>query len=118
MSTVSHSVVRGGHVQISRCDIADNGAEPVTVQDAHDMHLGADESRLAAVRGGIIDLGENNYNTIHPSDPGYCRRNLYTAWVSFGRFVRHTQFPCVITKFMTEKRLSSSHFENIFNTVN
>ena len=49
------SVVRGGNIKISSCDIIDNGDEPFTIEDAHDVFLGLAEG----IQGGIEDLGGN-----------------------------------------------------------
>ena len=49
------SVVRGGNIKLSSCDIIQNGSEPITIEDAHDLLLGLGE----VIRGGIQDLGGN-----------------------------------------------------------
>ena len=50
------SVVRGGEIKISNCDIKGNGSDPITIEDAHDAMLGLGEG----IRGGIADMGGNN----------------------------------------------------------
>jgi hypothetical protein len=52
------SVVRGGKIKISICDIFDNGSDPVTIEDAHDVLLGLGDG----IRGGVEDLGGNCYS--------------------------------------------------------
>lgn len=51
------SVVRGGKIKISTCDLIENGSEPFTIEDTHDLLLGLG----AGIRGGIEDLGGNSF---------------------------------------------------------
>lgn len=103
------SVVRGGLVQISECDIADNGSQAVTLVDIHDMNAEIGHMHLNDIHGSLVDKGGNNYESIHPNDPEFCRRNRYSAWEMFNSYVRKSSFPHVITDFMTERKLHVKH---------
>jgi len=110
------SVVRGGTVKLSSCDITENGAEPVTIEDAHDMHMGIDERGLIAIRGGVRDMGGNNYENVALSSRtsrNNCvmtnRESEYPIRMSLGGFVRPTPFLQAIDYRMTEKRLKRAH---------
>ena len=97
--------MRGGSVELSVCDITENGTEPVTVEDAHDLHFGVDQRHLIAIRGGIVDKGGNNYRSRrHTQDILFGRGQ--GLQIAYGGFVRPTNFQSVITNVMTEKRIS------------
>ena len=55
------SVVRGGRVQLSACDITDNGHEPISVEDAFAGIVGDENVQ----RGGIyVGKDDNNFESI------------------------------------------------------
>jgi len=95
------SVVREGRVTLWNNDITLNGTEAVTIEDAHDMHLGNDERRI---RGGVTDLGGNNYGTAPFSRMGM-NRSDYNYCVSLGGFIRPTPFSDTLDYNLTEKQL-------------
>lgn len=102
------SVVRGGTVKLSSCDITENGTEPVTIEDVHDMRDGIDERGLIAIRGGVSDMGGNNYENV-VSSHNCITRSQYQIGMSLGGFVRPTPFLNVIDYRLTEKRLKRAH---------
>ena len=55
------SVVRGGRVQLSACDITDNGHEPISVEDAFAGIVGDENAQRGSARVGIDD---NNFESI------------------------------------------------------
>mmetsp|Transcript_28118 Transcript_28118/g.32785 ORF Transcript_28118/g.32785 Transcript_28118/m.32785 type:complete len:217 (+) Transcript_28118:1214-1864(+) len=87
------SVVRGGEVKIAKNDIFGNGAEPVTIEDAHDLLLGHNEG----IRGGVEDLGGNNYNKTSPTH----------AFNDQNGPNKGTQLPSMFLKHTTVARLHS-----------
>jgi len=95
------SVVREGSVSLSNCDITVNGSVPITIEDAHDMHLENNERRI---RGGVTDMGGNRYGDITPSQKrvNHCQ---YPFSSSLGGFVRPTPFQEAIANRITEKGL-------------
>ena len=97
--------MRSGLVELSVCDITENGTEPVTVEDAHDLHFGVDQRHLIAIRGGIVDKGGNNYNSRSHTEDALIRHGQGVQ-IAYGGFVRPTNFQSVITNVMTEKRIS------------
>ena len=105
--------MRGGSVDLSTSDITENGTEPVTVEDAHDLHLGLDQRHLMAIRGGIIDRGGNNYNSRGQVQNVFCDQPIKVA---YGGFVRPTNFQSVITNVMTEKKISDMYTKVLIGT--
>ena len=68
------SVVRGGFVSLSACDVTENGhSRPIMIEDQHDVfNQNALQSALqgATIRGGVVEGPiKNNYNpTYHQSN--------------------------------------------------
>ena len=68
------SVVRSGFVNLSACDVTENGqtaslnSDPIMIEDAHDVR---DASRLQgiSIRGGVVEGPiVNNYSSLASSD--------------------------------------------------
>jgi hypothetical protein len=60
---------RGGTIRISICGKFDNGSDPVTNEDTHDVLLGLSKG----IHGGIEDLGGNYYSQY---DRQACKRYI------------------------------------------
>jgi len=121
------SVVRGGAVRLSGCDITLNGAEPVTFEDVHDLH---DENNVngGVIRGGVVEGPKtNNYESRGQSNfsspPQQSLANgdnfldvfndhLQTPWLYMGGFVQPTPFPWAVTGEMTERKLYLHHLSH------
>lgn len=106
--------MRGGSVDLSTSDITENGTEPVTVEDAHDLHFGLDQRHLLAIRGGIADRGGNNYNSRCHVENICCDQSVKIA---YGGFVRPTNFQSVITNVMTEKKITDMYAKSAYNII-
>ena len=109
------SVVRGGSVRLSGCDVLSNGADPVSVEDAHDMLRGiAGGGGDLAVRGGVAEGPISNYM----SGPGGAipgvggRLTVPSSQHPTGSpeetgRVRFTPFPSALLERATQKSLQS-----------
>ena len=57
------SVVRGGFVSLSACDVTENGhSRPILIEDQHDL-LNQNALQGVTIRGGVVEGPiKNNYN--------------------------------------------------------
>ena len=99
------SVVRSGFVNLSGCDITENGHPvPIMIEDAHDVR---DANRLQgiSIRGGVVEGPlENNYSSL--SNGG--ERNIFK-----GGFFRGSSYDCVKEPMTVQGLLKE--FEAIVN---
>jgi hypothetical protein len=92
------SIVRGGGVIVSGCDITENGSDAILVEDAveHDPTLLRNRRPIGIEEGPA----RNNYSSRTHS--GASLQDVVHSLVDFGGTVRATQFMHVVTnKLMT-----------------
>jgi hypothetical protein len=101
------SVVRGGQIKISVCDLFENGSEPFTIEDTHDLLLGLGEG----IRGGIEDLGGNSFcvgNMRHNDSSANTRSVLMRNDTKKNRqLLRQTRFTTSTNQCVTVESLQS-----------
>ncbi len=102
------SVVRGGKIKISTSDLIENGSEPFTIEDTHDLLLGLG----VGIRGGIKDLGGNSFcvgNMRHYNRSDDARSVLMQndGTQKNRQLLRQTRFTPSTTEYMTVESLQS-----------
>lgn len=114
------SVVRGGWVRMSGCDVTENGADPITIernQRIIALNNDVDETYLS---NGMIVMGpkSNNFiarccvrsSSLDHEDTYYGKGN---ALFALGGQIRNTPYPCCVHRKMTEHTLSRNHISRI-----
>jgi len=100
------SIVCGGGVIVSGCDITENGSDPILVEDFfdHDRTMSRNR-RPIGVEEGLV---KNNYSTRIRSAPSL--QEVIHSLTDFGGTVRATQFEYVVTnKLMSTKSHESRY---------
>jgi hypothetical protein len=124
------SVVRGGVVRITGCDVTENGSDPILVEDALDFHHSL--GRRNRAQGGVMEGPlPNNYMsrnddvpsleeelTLAPQNVEKPRKTERKASargrIIMGGMVRATQFDHVVDRRMTTEALESRYrFESV-----
>lgn len=101
------SIVRGGGVIISGCDITENGSEPILVEDAFEADP-AVRSRNRRPIGVEEGPERNNYSSRSGDLPSL--QNVIHFLVEFGGKVRATQFHHVVVSRLMSTEVHESRY--------
>lgn len=102
------SIVRGGGVIISGCDVTENGSDPILVEDASELEASVQNRRPMGVQEGPI---RNNYSS--RADEISSLQNVIHSLIEFGGTVRATQFHHVVTS----KLMSTEAHESCYRRL-
>jgi hypothetical protein len=98
------SIVRGGGVIISGCDVTENGSEPILVEDSF-LPTGRVNRRPFGVEEGPM---KNNYSS-RSSDAPSLQDVIHTV-TEFGGTVRESQFDHVVTRKLQTTEAHESRY--------